>query len=146
MESNLVKLLDEYAAIEDEITGLGAMHELAKRSVIPAEIQVQLDDIDTEHKGLVDAAQYKLERLKIEIKLAGLDAGATVKGNRYMAVYRAGKPSWDAAGLEGFMVAHPEIKVFRKDGTPSVALCCVAARADEQEELMRRLDEWGREK
>lgn len=39
-----------------------------------------------------------------------------------MAVYNKGRVSWDSSGLNGYMVAHPEITAFRKEGEPSITL------------------------
>lgn len=42
--------------------------------------------------------------------------------NNMMAVWSKGRVTWDGKGLGGYMVAHPEIEAFRREGKPSVSI------------------------
>ena len=60
--------------------------------------------------------------LEAEIKDAVVNQGATVKGEFLMAVYNKPRVSWNTKGLDGFAVAHPEVKAFQSFGKPSVTI------------------------
>ena len=60
--------------------------------------------------------------MEAEIKELVKATGATVKSTFLMAVYAKGRISWDAKGLDGYAVAHPEILYMRKEGDPSVSI------------------------
>jgi cob(I)alamin adenosyltransferase len=66
--------------------------------------------------------EKQAEELETEIKAAVLALETPVKGNRLQAVINKGRVSWDAKLLEGYAVAHPEIKAARKEGAPTVTI------------------------
>lgn len=72
-----------------------------------------------ENNSVIDAEISELEN---SIRQDVIDEGATIKGSNLMAVYNKGRITWDTKGLDGFMVAHPEIEVFRSVGDPSVTI------------------------
>ena len=89
---------------------------------IPTEVKEALDKIDAEFNERQAEVGKQISELEAEIKLDVINLGSTVKGEFLMAVYNKGRITWDNKGLEGFMVAHPEIVAFRKEGDPSVTL------------------------
>ena len=93
-----------------------------KATIIPPEIKAQLDEIDAEAQTALDALSGGIDSLTAEIKAEVITAGTTVKSEHLQAVYAKGRVSWDNKGLDGYMVAHPEIGAFRKTGEPSVSI------------------------
>ena len=47
---------------------------------------------------------------------------AADKDNFLHAIWTKARVSWDTRGLDGYMVAHPEMGAFRSVGKPSVSL------------------------
>ena len=96
--------------------------EEVKLTLLTPEIQQALKDIDAEKSTALETLQRNIDDLMAEIKRDILANGATIKGEFLMAVYNKGRVSWNNKGLEGFMVAHPEMAAFRSEGDPSVTI------------------------
>lgn len=90
--------------------------------VLTPEIKAELAAIDLEFGQQTEAITETINVIEAEIKLAVVALGATVKGPKFMAVFNKGRITWDSKGLDGYLVAHPEIKAFRKEGEPSVSI------------------------
>lgn len=91
-------------------------------SIYTPEIREQVAAIEAEFAGKTAIVDEKIAALEAEIKEAVKVAGASVKGSLLQAVYAKGRVSWDAKGLDGYIVAHPELARFRKEGEPSVSI------------------------
>lgn len=88
-------------------------------SKIPKEIQDELASLDAEFDTtpLMD----KANELKAQIEAGVLEIGKSVKvDNVGQAVYNNGRVTWETKGLEGLMVAVPQLATFRKIGQPYV--------------------------
>jgi hypothetical protein len=120
--TDIQALLDQYADITAQLDALTLAYEDQRRALVPPEIQRELDDLATEHNVQVMAAQDNAGKLYQAIKAAVLEAGVTVKGAHFQAVYTKPRAVWDGKALEGFAAAHPEILSFRTDGAPSVSI------------------------
>jgi len=94
----------------------------AKRKAILATVQAELDALDAEYSPMKDAVSENITRLEGEIKTDVIQHGATVKGERFMAVYVNGRISWDTKKLDGMMSLIPQIAEARKQGEPSVTI------------------------
>jgi len=94
----------------------------ARDSVLTAEIRQALADIDVEFAGKEEAASEGISDLESVIKAETIGIGETVKGDKLYAVFNKPRITWDAKGLTGYAVAHPEVAAFRKTGTPSVSI------------------------
>ena len=94
----------------------------AKRKAILATVQAELDALDAEYSPMKDAVSENITRLEGEIKTDVIQHGATVKGERFMAVYVNGRVSWDTKKLDGMMSLIPQIAEARKQGEPSVTI------------------------
>jgi hypothetical protein len=117
------ELLDK---LDDYKIGLELLQQDKRKlldEVIPPEIKQAMADIEAEFAGKAEPLQVEIEKLEIIIKQAALQVGETIKGENMMAVYSKPRVSWDTKGLEGYMMAHPEIVTFRKTSeTGSVSL------------------------
>ena len=116
------ELLNEYS---NNLAGIdllnGNKQELIDK-VIPPEIKAQLDEIEAEFTPVFANIDTRNQELIDMIKAEVVAAGKTVSGEYHQAVYSKPRVSWDSKGLEGYAVAHPEILVFRTEGSPSVSL------------------------
>lgn len=110
----------------DEFQAQKALLDLDKKqmidTVLTTEIKQAIADIESEFAGKSEAVDANIEKLTAEIKDEVLANGATVKGEHMMAVFTKGRVSWDTKALDGYVVAHPEVSQFRKEGEPSVAI------------------------
>ena len=120
---NIEGKLERYADLQERIEVLQKqMQELLDKVPVPQEIVDQWNSIKAEFQPMIDMASIELVPLLDEIKADVLAIGATVKGSRYMAVWNKGRSSWDGKALEGFAMAHPEIRQAQSFGEPTVSL------------------------
>ena len=122
---NTIEKLDKLSSLEMAIETnreyFGGLNEEQMKQ-IPPEIKVALNKIDVEFNERQAEVGKQISELTDEIKQDVLNIGETVKGTYKMAVWNKARVTWDNKGLEGFMVAHPEIVAFRKEGEPSVTI------------------------
>lgn len=91
-------------------------------SIYTPEIRQQVAEIEAEFMGKTAIVDEKIAALEAEIKEAVKAVGASVKGSLLQAVYAKGRVSLDTKGLDGYIIAHPELGQFRKEGEPSVSI------------------------
>ena len=91
-------------------------------TVLTDEIKTQLDDIEVERESSLEAVEDGIKKLTDDVKSNVLEEGESVKADFLHAVWAKGRRGWDGDGLDGYMVAHPEIKAFRSVGDPSVSI------------------------
>ncbi len=82
----------------------------------------KLAEVSEKERDTLAPVLENIAKLTDEIKTAVIAGSASVKGTYLHAVYSKPRVTWDSKGLEGFMVAHPEIEAFRKVGNPSVSI------------------------
>ncbi len=110
----------------DLLFGLGiilAELEEEKAQVIDAAIPPEIKEHIQEIEAAIHTANTNYASVKAAVKDATLALGSTVKGANHMtAVWSKGRVTWDGKGLAGYMVAHPEVGAFRREGEPSVSI------------------------
>ena len=87
-----------------------------------AELKKQIADIEAEFAGKTDGVSANIAALEEEVKTDVKAHGSSVKGKFLNAVFTKGRVTWETKGLEGLMVAVPQLAQFRKEGEPSVSL------------------------
>lgn len=123
MNEELIKVkLDTLADFQAMAQALELEKQQLLDAAIPAEVKERMAEIEAEFSGKLDAAKVNIDTLTEEVKAAVVGNGASVKGAFLHAVWAKGRVSWDDKGLAGYMVAHPEINAFRKEGSPSVSI------------------------
>jgi len=103
MSEKIAEMLDVLAAAQDQLFKLRAESGIAE---------------------IEDAIAAMKKAIGAEV----LAHGAPVKGSVLMAVINKGRVTWDAKLLEGYAVAHPEIKAARKEGEQTVTIRGASAR------------------
>lgn len=94
-----------------------------RAKLIPAELQQELAELETERTTSTEDLVTRIETLENSIRDGTLAVGETVKVDGVlMAVWNKGRVTWDTKGLDGLMIAIPELEKFRKQGLPSVAI------------------------
>jgi len=81
---------------------------------IPPEVKATLADIEAEFRDKLLELNTEIEQLEIILKHSAVQIEETIKSDTMMVVYSKPRATWDTKGLEGYMVAHPEIEQFRK--------------------------------
>lgn len=114
--------LDLLAGYHKEVDIIASDKQKVVDSVLTDELKQKLADIDIEFDGKLSVMNDAIAELEAEIKQDVIHIGKTVPGKFLMAVWNKARVTWDNKGLEGFMVAHPEIVAFRKEGEPSVTI------------------------
>jgi hypothetical protein len=116
------RLLDELFELMCERDALHIDKTVKIASVTPQEVKVAISDIQDEYLSLEHSVEEKITEKTEQVKRVVVAAGETVNGSHLQAVYAKGRVSWDSKGLDGFAVAHPEVKAFRKEGEPNVSI------------------------
>lgn len=115
------KLLTKIATMEHDKAGLRKMLQAKIDALIPPELLQEMSELEAEFDTLND--QARVAELESQIKNAVLGVGHSVKVEGVgQAVYTKGKTSWNTDGLEGLMIAVPELAKFKTVGKPSVSL------------------------
>ena len=118
---NTQQKLDRIAELQLEQGKRDAEKQALIDSILTQEIKDKIADIEAEYNnGSVFAAE--IERLTNEVKQDVLSLGQTVKGSLLMAVWSKGRVTWDTKSLDGYIIDHPELDKFRKEGEPSVSI------------------------
>lgn len=119
---HIVKNLDLLAVLRSEIE----MHQAQLQSdidkVYTPRIREKVAILQKEHEEANVELLAEIANLENTIRKDTIDTKVTVKGEQLMAVYNKPRITWDSKGLDGYMVAHPEVKVFRNEGDPSVTI------------------------
>ena len=113
----------------DQLAEMYAQRDLAtmdKQKLIDElytpELKKQIADIEAEFSAKTDAVNENIATLEAEVKEEVKQHGSSVKGKFLNAVFTKGRVTWETKGLEGLMVAVPQLAQFRKEGDPSVSL------------------------
>lgn len=91
-------------------------------NLIPPEIKMQIMEVEAEFDDKLNQVNENINSLESAVKEQVKAFGQSVKGELIQAVWAKPRVTWDNKGLDGFMVAHPEIKAFRKEGEPNVSI------------------------
>jgi len=116
-----VELIERYADLVERLDMLTKNQAELKEKLVPNEVRKAIEELNAEYNPMVETVQAELAEVKAEIERLVLEADATWKGTRYMAVWNKGRESWDGKALDGFAMAHPEILQAKKIGNPTVS-------------------------
>ena len=114
--------LAEYEDVYLRLSDMQVEMERARQDAIPPEVREQIETIEAEYQPKLDVLREKLKSLENEVKELVLSAGATLKGNVVMAIYRKGSTKWDEKHLERLATEYPRILEAKVEGKPSVAI------------------------
>lgn len=120
-----VELLNHLAEYQSQRQLLQLEKQALIDSVITPEIKAQLAEIDAEFGDKFAGVDDYITSLTEKVKNSVINEGVTVKGQFLQAVYNKGRVSWNTKGLDGYIVAHPELEQFRQVGEPSVSIRAV---------------------
>jgi hypothetical protein len=120
-QPEIVKLLEKLTEVEDLLAVTRLEYDELKDKALTPKVRAELEAIEAEMRPRIDNGESLVRTLKLDIKEMVIRAGATVKGGRMQAVYMNGRKSIDTKGLEGYAVAHPEVRAFITDNKPSVS-------------------------
>jgi uncharacterized protein YifE (UPF0438 family) len=94
----------------------------ARRMAVLATIQDQLNAVDAEFGARLQAAHDAAAAGEVAVREVVLRVAKGIHLSGIDARYYPGRVTWDAAGMERFASAHPEVLAFRKVGKPWVSL------------------------
>lgn len=124
-----MNIVTKLAASLNELSDLQAKKDVLRikrdeelDAILTDEQREKVGQIEAYYNTGIDATNVDITMLTDSVKQGILAHGSTVRGSFLMAVRIKGRVSWNSKGLEGFMVAHPEIKAFRKEGKPSCTI------------------------
>ena len=119
----LQRLMDDLDNNEVHLGNLQSDKETLKKSRIPLNIQVELEEIDEEFapqiKSLEEEIKSKREFLQEELK----KYGKPLKSKYYSWSYTPEKPIWNTDALDGYALKNREILWMRQgEGKPTTRL------------------------
>lgn len=121
-EEQIKQALNQLADYQAQQDTLRLEQEELINKLMPPEIKKAIEDIRAEYAVKSSAAAENIEQLQNEIKAAVKELGASVKSDLLHAVFSSGRTTWDSKGLDGYVVAHPEVEKFKKVGEASVSI------------------------
>ena len=114
--------LDQLAEFRSQRDNLELQQDEAIKAAYTPELIKTLAYIEEEFSGRLEIVNNKIDDLQAEIRIDVLEFGSTVNATYLQAVWNKGRVSWNTKGLDGYMVAHPELEQFRRQGKPSVSI------------------------
>lgn len=121
----IIANLDDLANLQDKLAAIELRFQ-ERRNEILKPVQEALELLEADLEFDTANIHFSIGVLEQAIKEQVIDLGKSVKGAAIHAVYSKPRVTWDSKGLDGFMVAHPEIGAFRKTGQPSVSFRKIA--------------------
>jgi hypothetical protein len=119
-DDETIKKLDELAKInkvcESFQQELGGLIEQAFLNC--PDLKERYDEIQQELEVLTPRRFANIKLITAYV----LGKQESVKGELLQAVFSKGRTSWDTKKLEGYAIAHPELKELKKTGKPSVSI------------------------
>ena len=117
-----IELLNRLYDLKCHADVLRSDKEQARKAAMPAEVVAELAAIDAEFEPMEASIAAQIAELETQAKAAVIAEGATIKGAGLQAVYSAGRVTWDAKALDGYMVSQPALAAFRKVSEPTVSI------------------------
>ena len=114
--------LDRLAELKAEQDLLNIKKQELIDSVLTPEIRTKIAEIEEEFEPQFEAVNFTTDELSKTIKAEVVGLGETVKGAVLQCCFVKGRISWDTKGLDGYLVDHPELNRFRKQGDPSASI------------------------
>lgn len=119
VNERLVSKLDKMATIRDNQAKKEEQIEALVRNLLEEHGLVGSFNI---LKSELEEIQEEAMDLEAEIKELGLQAGETISGDRYQAVFNKGRVGWDNATLLAWAELMPSIMNAKKQGKPYISL------------------------
>jgi len=119
---DIYEKIEKYSDLTFGIDAVSQEKQALINQVLTPEIKEKLAEIDAEFDPKVEEIAQQKSMLEAEIKQEILDAGRTIKGTFHSFVWSKPRVSWDTKALDGYAAAHPEIQVFRSEGSASVSV------------------------
>lgn len=119
---NVTEMLEGLTELYAQRDLLQIDRKRAETAAMPQEVIDAMNDIAAEYAPKESAVTDKIAELEEQVKTAVIADGTTVKGGSLQAVYTKGRTTWETKGLDGLMVAVPQLAQFRKTGAPSVSI------------------------
>jgi len=122
MSDEIKQKLDELADLQSgqDVIRLRKQEEIDQ--VITPEIKAKLAEIDAKYLGQTSDLQAKIVDLDKWIRDEVKKLGVSIKGSRLHAVWNKGRVTWNTAGLDGYIIDHPDLNQFRVEGQPSISI------------------------
>lgn len=111
-EKDLQKLMDALADTEIELDLVVAEKETLKKNLIPVEIQGEMESIDFEFEEKIKAVEGNIKVRKEQLQALLKEHAQPVKSKYYNWSYEE-EVIWDAKGMDGYALSHPEILYMR---------------------------------
>jgi len=121
MADTAKELLERYSKLQDQFEAHRLSIE-ARRAEIRKPVKDDLLAFEAEIEPELSVMQHEINVCAEQVKQATLLEGKTANGGHYQAVWSKGRVAWVTDKLDGYAVAHPEIKAFRNVGNPSVSI------------------------
>lgn len=113
----------QWKKIEAQVAELEGYRSVMTKQImdkIPPELKIELDALKVECDTTLLVKQ--IATIKAELEEYVLQTGSTAKVDKVgQVIFNNPRVTWDTAGLDGLMVAVPQLAQFRKMGKPYVS-------------------------
>ena len=116
MENQIKDYLEQLFELREGIVEVNALWDEKEFSLIPEDLRKELESLKGQREISLATLLLNETSLTKKVKSLNVQHESSVKGEDLSAIFNKGRVTWDSKGLEGFMVAHPEIEAFRKVG------------------------------
>ena len=121
-KSRIAQGLDQLGELRAQREVLETERQAHIDQILTPEIKAQIEEIENEFANRLESINEGIAALEAEVKSNVIRYGSTVNGAYLQAVWNKGRVSWDIKSMEGYAVSHPEILVFRKEGTAFISI------------------------
>jgi hypothetical protein len=111
-EKDLQARMDELADTEVQLDLIISERETLKKEQIPLNVQAELESIDEEYESKIQNVKDNIKARKEQLQAMLKEFGKPLKSKRYTWSYDE-EVIWDAKGLDGYALSHPEILYMR---------------------------------
>lgn len=91
-------------------------------ALLTEEQREKIREIHEEFDDRLTAVQESRSAAEDTLKVKTLEAGETLSHGPHKAIYNKGRVSWDSKGLDGLLLAVPQLKSLRREGQPFVSI------------------------
>ena len=116
MENQIKDYLEQLFELREGIVEVNALWDEKEYNLIPEDLREQLESLKEQREISLATLLLNETSLTKKVKTLNVQHESSVKGEDLSAIFNSGRVTWDGKGLEGFMVAYPEIEAFRKVG------------------------------
>lgn len=127
-----LRRLEELEKVNSQIT---AQFQDLRDKLYTQELKDKLGRLYEKETNATKDIRYEIDTLAKEIQADVLVSQRSVIGEFLSCIFSKARETWDGKGLSGYAVAHPEINIFKKIGSPTATIRQTPRKKDTTQEV-----------